>query len=249
MRKVYYIWLREIKRYKRSRPRIVGSLGLPLLFLFALGFGLKSYLKIGGANYLEFILPGIVSMAVLMNSMMSGVSVIWDKQFGFLREMIVSPVSRTRIIIGKTLGGATTALIQGMLILLISIFMGIKLPTAGGFLLALVFMVMIGIAFSALGLCFASRMDDMEAFPLIMNFVIFPLFFLAGTLFPVKGQNIPQVLRVIAHLDPLTYGVDAVRFGLVGVSNFSLWLDFSVMIALCVLFVSAGSYLFQRIQM
>lgn len=249
MKKIYYIWLRELKRYIRSKPRIFGSLGMPLLFLFALGFGLSSQLNIGGTNYLEFILPGIMAMSVLMNSMMSGVSVVWDKQFGFMREMIVTPVSRTKIIMGKTLGGATTALIQGLLILLISLFIGIKIPSTGGLLLAILFMVMVGISFSSLGLCFASRLDDMEAFPLIMNFVILPLFFLSGALFPIKGENIPQALKLVAHIDPLTYGVDAMRYGLVGISSIPLWMDLSVMSGVCIVFVLAGTYLFQRIQM
>lgn len=249
MRKIYYVWLREIKRFIRSKARIVGSLGMPLLFLFGLGFGLKSQLNIGGADYLEFLLPGIVAMTVLMNSMMSGVSVIWDKQFGFMREMLVTPVSRTELILGKTLGGATTAVSQGILIFLISLFLGIQFPDVNGILIALVFMILIGITFSALGLCFAAFIEDLEAFPLIMNFVILPLFFLSGAIFPINGEGIPKFLTAISYFDPLTYGVDAIRHGLVGIAGIPLWLDFTVMAAVCIIFVSLGTYLFTRIQM
>ncbi|MFW6450295.1 MAG: ABC transporter permease [Nanoarchaeota archaeon] len=249
MKKIYYVWLRELKRFIRSKSRVVGSLGLPLLFLVALGFGLNDYMLIQGENYLQFLIPGIVSMAVLMNSMMSGVSVIWDKQFGFMREMLVTPVGRAELIIGKTLGGATTALSQGILIFIISLFIGLDFPGLIGLLIAIVFMIMVGIAFSALGLCFASFIEDMEAFPLIMNFVILPLFFLSGALFPITGENIPKFLSIAAHSDPLTYGVDAIRFGLTGVSAIPLWIDFIVMAVACLVFVTLGTYLFSKIQM
>ena len=249
MKKAYYVWLREIKRYLRSKPRIVGSLGMPLLFLFALGFGLNNLLNIEGTNYVEFILPGIIAMTVLMNSMMSGVSVIWDKQFGFMREMLVTPISRIELIIGKALGGGTTAVLQGILVLIISLFLGIRIHSAAGILVALGFMIIIGITFSALGLCFASFIDDLEAFPLIMNFVIMPLFFLSGALFPIGGEHVPVLLKFVTRLNPLTYGVDAIRQALIGVSGVSLCIDAIVMVALGTIFIALGSYLFKKIQM
>ena len=244
MRKIYIIWLREVKKYLRSKSRLIGSLGMPLLFLFALGFGLNSFMNIKDGNYLEFIFPGVITMSVLMTSMFSGISVIWDKQFGFMKEMLVAPVSRTKIVIGKTLGGATTAVVQGILIFIISMIMGVRISSLSGLFIALGFMILIGMSFTALGVCFASRMEDMQAFPLVMNFVIMPLFFLSGALFPLDG--IPNVLKVITRVNPLSYGVDAVRTGLIGISHINIWTDLCVLGAFCVFTISLGTYLFNR---
>jgi ABC-2 type transport system permease protein len=244
MNKIYIIWLRELKKYIRSRSRVIGSLGMPLLFLFALGFGLNSFIKVGSGDYLDFIFPGIIAMSVLMTSMSSGISVIWDKQFGFMKEMLVAPVSRTKIVIGKTLGGATTAVIQGLLIFIISMFIGVKVKSVLGLGIAVFFMVLIGFTFTALGMAFASRMEDMQAFPLVMNFVIMPMFFLSGALFPIDG--IPQLLKVLTYIDPLTYGVDALRYGFIGVSHLSVWLDLAILGAFCAGAITLGGYLFNR---
>lgn len=244
MNKIYIIWLREIKKYLRSKSRIFGSMGMPLLFLIVLGFGLNSTLKIKEGNYLDFMFPGIVAMSVMFMSMFSGISVIWDKQFGFMKEMLVAPVSRTKIMIGKTIGGATTAVIQGMLIFAISLLIGIRIHSFTGFLIAIVFMILIGIAFTALGTAFAAKMDDMQSFPIIMNFVIMPLFFLSGALFPI--DEVPAALRIISYIDPMTYGVDAIRYGLVGISIIPLWVDFLVLGGFCIFAISFGSYLFSK---
>ncbi len=244
MNKTYIIWLRELKKYVRSRSRVIGSLGMPLLFLFALGFGLNSFINVNGSNYLEFIFPGIIAMSVLMTSMSSGISVIWDKQFGFMKEMLVAPVSRTEIVIGKTLGGATTAVIQGLLIFIISMFIGVKIQSFSGLAIAIFFMVLIGFTFTALGMAFASRMEDMQAFPLVMNFVVMPMFFLSGALFPIDG--IPGILKVLTYIDPLTYGVDALRYGLIGVTHIGIWVDLIVLGAFCTAALTLGTYLFNR---
>jgi|SRR3989338_6849773 len=244
MRKLYILWLREIKKYLRSRSRVIGTLGMPLLFLFVLGFGLNSALKVNETNYMNFIFPGVIAMAVLMNSMFSGISVIWDKQFGFMKEMLVAPVSRTTIMIGKTLGGATTAVFQGLLIFLIALIAGVNFPSIYGLLIALSFMALIGIAFTSLGVSFASRMEDMQAFPIIMNFVVMPLFFLSGALFPL--DQVPNALKIIAMINPLTYGVDALRFGFIGVSHFPILLDLAVLSGFCVFMIAAGAYLFNK---
>ncbi|MCH8329375.1 MAG: ABC transporter permease [Nanoarchaeota archaeon] len=244
MKKIYIIWLRELKKYSRSKSRIIGSLGMPTLFLVVLGFGLNPLLDVENGNYLNFIFPGILAMTVLFTSMFSGISVIWDKQFGFMKEMLVAPVSRTKIMIGKTLGGATTAVFQGFLIFFISLLIGVRIHSLAGFFIALAFMILIGIAFTALGLAFASRMEDMQAFPLVMNFVLMPLFFLSGALFPLDSA--PKILKIIALFNPLTYGVDALRFGLVGISQMPLWIDFVVMAGFAILTISVGAFLFNR---
>ncbi len=244
MNQIYILWLREIKKYARSKSRVIGTLGMPLLFLFVLGFGLNSSLNVRGSDYLDFILPGVIAMAVLMNSMFSGISVIWDKQFGFMKEMLVAPVSRTTIMVGKTLGGATTAIFQGLIIFIIALLAGIKLPSISGIMVALFFMALIGIAFTSLGVSFASRMEDMQAFPLIMNFVVMPLFFLSGALFPI--DQVPKALKIITLVNPMTYGVDALRFGFIGTSHFPLILDFAVLFGFGALAILIGSYLFGK---
>jgi len=244
MKKIYIIWLREIKKYMRSKSRIIGGLGMPLLFLLVLGFGFNSLHVMKNGNYLLFIFPGIIAMTILMSSMFSGISVIWDKQFGFMKEMLVAPVSRTKIMIGKTLGGATTSIIQGFLIFLIALLIGIRVINFTGFLIAAAFMALIGISYTAMGVAFASRMEDMQAFPLIMNFVTMPMFFLSGAIFPLQG--IPPLLKFLAYIDPLTYGVDALRYGLVGISEIPLWIDFMVLSAFCAAMIVIGAYLFNR---
>src|SRR3989338_8398740 len=207
-------------------------------------FGLKSQISVNNGDYLDFIFPGIIAMSVLFTSMFSGISVIWDKQLGFMKEMLVAPISRTKIMVGKTLGGATTAVFQGFLIFMLSLLFGIRIHSFSGFIVALAFMALIGISFTALGISFGSRMEDMQAFPLVMNFVIMPLFFLSGALFPLEG--VPKILRMIALINPLTYGVDALRFGLVGISQIPLWIDFIVLAGFCVLTISVGTYLFNK---
>ncbi|MDD1673517.1 MAG: ABC transporter permease, partial [Methanomicrobiales archaeon] len=173
---VYTIWLRNMKRYIRSKSRIIGSISMPLFFLIFLGFGLNSVVRIPGLgeNYIQFLVPGIVSMSVLFTSVFSGIQIIWDKQFGFLKETLVAPVSRLEIMVGQTIGGATTAFIQGVMIMVLSIFIGLHISNLIGFLIAFGFMALIGIAFTAFGIAMASRIEDMHGFQLIMNFVIFP---------------------------------------------------------------------------
>lgn len=248
---IYTIWLRNLKRYLRSKSRIIGSLGMPLFFLLILGFGLNSVISIpsqgdSSGNYIRFLIPGIISMTVLFTAVFSGIQIIWDKQFGFLKETLVAPVSRISIMIGQTLGGATTAIIQGMIILVVSFFIGGVITSAIGFLIAVAFMMLIGITFTALGMAIASKMDDMHGFQLIMNFVLFPLFGLSGALFPLN--NAPNALRVIAHFNPLTYGVEGVRYGLLGTSQINPIISFAVLGVFAAAIIILGGYLFNKMK-
>jgi ABC-2 type transport system permease protein len=245
---IYTIWLRNLKRYLRSRSRIVGSLGMPLFFLLILGFGLNSVVTGPhmGRGYVAFIVPGIVSMTVLFTSMFAGIQIIWDKQFGFLKETLVAPVSRLEIMLGQTLGGATTALLQGFIILLLSLFLGVRPTGAAGAATALGFMVLIGVGFTALGIAIASRLNDMHGFQLIMNFVIFPIFGLSGALFPIG--SLPAWLRSLTLLDPLTYGVEGIRFGLSGAAQVSPLISASALGAFTVVMVMVGAWLFRGLQ-
>lgn len=248
MTTVYILWLRQLKRYLRSRSRIIGSLGQPILFLFALGFGFGPiFQKAGEGNYLQFIAPGIISMTILFASVFSGIEIIWDRQFGFLKETLVAPVSRFKIMLGRTLGGATVATLQGLIVFLVCLVAGFRPQSFQHFLLAVVIMFLIAILFTALGTAIASVLDDIHGFQLIINFMIMPLFFLSGALFPL-GQ-LPNTLRVITYLNPLTYGVDGLRAALLGISHFSLFHDLGVLFLITSLLLAIGSYLFSKIQL
>lgn len=246
MQTVYIMWLREVKRFVRSRSRIVGALGQPLLFLVALGYGLGPiFAKAGQGNYLEFIAPGIIGMSIIFTAIFNGMQIIWDRQFGFLKETMVAPVSRLSIMFGRTLGGATVAGTQGTLVLLIATAAGFR-PSPVGIIPAILVMLLIGLLFSALGIAVASRLKDMQGFQLIMNFLVMPLFFLSGALFPLS--NVPNALLVVARFDPLSYGVDALRHLLIGGGTFSFTLDLAVLALVSAAFLSAGSYSFSKIE-
>lgn len=247
MSAVYTIWLRNMIRYIRSKSRIIGSLAQPLIFFFVLGFGLNAVLKVpGGGSYLKFIIPGVIAMTVLFTSIFSGIQIIWDRQFGFLKETLIAPVSRTSIMIGQTLGGATTAIMQGILIMIISLIVGGVFSGIGGLAITFIFMILIGLAFTALGISIASRMEDMQGFQLIMNFLVFPLFFLSGAFFPIT--NAPTALKVISYIDPLTYGVEGIRYGLLGVSQINPVLSFTILGSFTVIIVFVGAILFNKIK-
>lgn len=246
MEAIYILWLREIKRYFRSRARMIGSLGQPLLFLVALGFGLGPvFQKAGQGNYFQFLGPGVIAMSILFSAVFSGIQIIWDRQFGFLKETMVAPVSRLSIMIGKTLGGATIATIQGIIVLLLTIIVGFR-PVLYTLPLAIAFMLLIAILFTAVGVAIASTLEDMQGFQLIMNFLVQPLFFLSGALFPL--HNLPNVFSDIVAIDPLSYGVDGIRGTLSGIYHFGFFVDFSVLVALSIITLSIGAYLFSKIE-
>lgn len=244
---IYIMWLRQIKKYWRSRARMIGALGQPLLFLLAFGFGFGPiYQKAGGGNYIEFLAPGVIAMSILFTAMFTGIEVIWDRRFGFLKETLVAPVSRTKIMIGRTLGGATVALLQGIVVTIVSFFIGFRPASFAHFPLAILFMFLIAVLFTAFGTSIASRMEDMQAFPLIMNFLIMPIFFLSGALFPLEG--LPRTIDILTKLNPLTYGVDGLRGTLTGASHFGLMTDLGVIVAVTVVIGVIGSWLFSRLE-
>jgi len=245
---VYTIWLRNMKRYLRSKSRIVGSIAMPLFFLLFLGVGLNSVIQLPGLgeSYIVFLIPGMVAMSVLFTSVFSGIQIIWDKQFGFLKETLVAPVSRLEIMSGQTLGGATTAVFQGALILILSVLVGFPLSNPVGFLIALAFMILIGISFTAFGIAIASRMEDMTGFQLIMNFVVFPIFGLSGALFPIS--SLPAWMIPLTLLDPLTYGVEGIRYGLTGVSQINPLVCGAVIGGFTLVMTILGAFLFRKIR-
>lgn len=247
MEAIYILWLRELIRYFRSRTRIIGSLGQPLLFLVALGFGLGPvFSRAGQGNYFQFLGPGVISMSILFTAVFAGIQIIWDRQFGFLKETLVAPVSRLSIMFGKTLGGATIATIQGVIVFFLTLLVGFR-PHLSTIPLAFAFMLLISIFFTAVGITIASLLEDMQGFQIIMNFLVQPLFFLSGALFPIA--NLPKIFAFIIALDPLTYGVDGIRGSLTGSTHFGLGLDITVLLLLTLIILSVGSYFFSKIQL
>lgn len=244
---IYVLWLRQIKRYFRSRARIVGSLGQPLLFLVSLGFGFGPvFQRAGQGNYIQFLAPGVIAMTVLFSGIFNGIELIWDRQFGFLKETLVAPVPRVTIMIGRTLGGATTSVMQGLIVAIACVLVGFRpsgmMAIAGG----LVYMTLIAVMFTALGTAIASVLSDFQGFQMVMNFLVMPIFFLSGALFPLMG--LPRALDIIAKIDPLSYGVDGLRGSMTGLSHFGQTTDLAVLTVLTVALLMVGSRLFAKIQ-
>ncbi len=216
---VYIIWYREVLRYWRDRARLVSSLGQPLLFLVVFGSGLTASLgagltsELGDVSYVRFLFPGIVAMAVLFTAVFSAMSIVWDREFGFLREVLVAPISRAAVVLGKALGGSTVAMFQGAILLILAPILGVSLnPLLVLELLGLMFLT--ALALTSMGILIAARLESMQAFQMIMNFLIMPMFFLSGAFFPLK--QLPVWMSVVTRLDPVAYGVDPMRRLLLG---------------------------------
>ena len=244
---IYILWLRELKRYLRSRVQLVASLGQPVMYLLALGFGLGPvFQRAGNGSYLQFMAPGVIGMTVLFSSIFSGLGLLWDRQFGFLKETLVAPVPRLQIMIGRTLGGATVAVLQGLLVSLVCVIAGFRPVNLATVPLAVVFMILIATVFSALGVAIGSSLQDMQGFQLIMNFLVMPLFFLSGALFPLAG--LPKFLGVVTSIDPLSYGIDGMRSILLGSAHFGAVLDMEVLVAIASVLLVFGAYRFSKIE-
>lgn len=210
LRGIYTIWYRDILRFWQDKVRMVGSLIFPLLFLFVFGSGLGRQMGTFGTgiDFTQFMFPGIIGMMVLMGSLMAGISLVWDREFGFLKEVLVAPISRTSVAIGKTLGSATTALFQGVFILLFAPLVGVSLSP--GTVLALIpLLFLLAVSMGSLGILLATRIKSMQAFPVVMQMLVFPMVFLSGVFFPVEG--LPSWMNVLVKLNPATYGIAPIR--------------------------------------
>ncbi len=261
---IYIMWLRELKRYFRSKAQIIVSLGQPTLYLLALGFGFGPvFAKAGAGNYIQFMAPGVIGMTVLFSSVFSGMAMLWDRQFGFLKETLVAPVPRFNIILGRTLGGATVAMLQGLLMLAVCLIAGFRpvySHAAGAAATyhwlaipaSLIFVAMIAIVFAALGSSLGASIKDMQGFQMLMNFLVLPIFFLSGALYPLK--NLGSIMTWFTRFDPLTYGIDGLRGLLIGnwqfpmrwQSNFAL--DLGLLAVLAMVFLSTSAWLFSKIE-
>lgn len=244
---IYILWLRQMKRYARARSRIFGAIGQPLLFLLALGYGLGSvYKRAGQGNYLEFLVPGIIVQTLLFSGVFWGIQILFDKRFGFLKEMLVAPVSRLRTLLGNALGGATISLFQGVLVFIVSFVVGFRPYNWALVPLALLIMVVLSIILTCLGAGIASMVEDFQGFQAINNFLIFPLFFLSSALYPLT--NAPDWLRFLASINPISYAVDALRFTLINQTHFGIAKDLAVLAVTLVAVVIFAVNRFDRIQ-
>lgn len=245
---IYALWLRQVRRYWRSGSRLLGSLGQPILLLLALGYGIGAiYRQAGQGDYLSFLVPGIITQTVLLSGIFWGIIILQDKRFGFLSEMLVAPVSRLRILIGSALGGSTVSMVQGIMIFIISLLFGFRPENWLLVLPALLVLIMMSVALTSFGAGIASAVDDFQGFQGINNLLILPLFFLSSALYPLN--NIPEALRIVSTLNPVSYMVDALRTLLTNQSHFGLGKDLIVMSITFVVCIMFAVNRFNRIQM
>lgn len=242
---LYVFWIRQVKKFFRVPTRIVGSLGQPLLYMVALGLGLGSTVgNVGDTSYINYLVPGIMGLTVLFSSMFSGIELIGDRRFGFLRETLVAPVRRMWVYLGMAAGGATIATFQGVLVFFLGLLFGFHPVSWWGVLIAIPVMFMIAMLFTMVGLMLATKIRDFQSFPIIINFVIFPLFFLSGAIFPLQG--IPAGLMLITKLNPLTYGIDLLRTVTLGAGFYPAWIACAVLGGLFLVAGIWGTRLFNK---
>ena len=242
----YSIWLRDMLCLSRQKLRLIGYSFAPFFLLAFLGLGFRNASvlpEIEGMNYLSFITPGMMVMTLLFSCNTTSFAMLWDREMGFLKEIMITPISRSSIILGRTAVGITVALFQSTIILLSGIAMGMELQNAEGFMLSFCFVILITSAFIGLGLSLTSFVKDTFGFNFILQFLLYPLLFLSGALYPV--DRFPSFIAPLAYFNPLTYGVDGLRFSLLGVSSFNPALDLGVMTISCVAMLGLGTYLFE----
>ncbi len=245
---IYVLWLRDLKRFVRARSRIIGMLMMPIIFLLGLGLGLGSLIHIPGTtgSYFDFIVPGIIGMTLLFTSIFTGSNVLWDRQFGFLKEILVTPNSRASIVLGRILGGGTTAVLQSILVIAIALLLGFQISLTGYTILAVVFMALVAGTFIGLGLTLGSLINDFQGFQLVTSFFTMPLFFLSDSIFP--ATVLPKAVQYIIYINPLTYGVDGLRNALTGTGTFSIWIDLLAMVVSTAVMFAIATYAFSKTQ-
>ncbi len=248
---IYIIWLRGIKLSSRYKVGFISHLGQPLLWLLLMGTGLRGSVSMGsmgltestGIDYMAFMLPGIIGMSLLFSSMMGGMRILWDKKFGFLKEMMVAPISRVSIVLGNNFSIATISILQGIIIILLVPLIGVDLNLFY-IPIALLFILMIGLTFTSVGIVISTQMEDFGSFQGIQTFLTLPLFLLSSAFFPVT--KLPYPIQIIAYFNPLFYGVDGLRGALIGVSTLPMWLDLLAVTAFCAGLILLSAYLFNR---
>ena len=241
---VYTLWLREMLRFKRSKSRIIGSIATPLFFLIIMGSALNTSINVRSGSYIDYIAPGIIGMSLLFSSLMGGVSIIWDREFGFLKEILIAPVSRFYTALGKAAGGVTTAMIQGVLLMIIAGVIGVKYVSIWGELFSIAIMFLIGLGFIGLGISLASTIESHEGFQMVMTFITFPILMTSTAFYPL--ENLPRWLSVPVHLNPLTYGIEALRWSLLGTSEIPITRSMLVIIVFAIVMIEIGGLSFDR---
>jgi len=241
----YALWYREMKVFTREKSRIVSSLFTPLLWIVVFGGGLGSAVSLGGVNYQVFIFPGIITMTILFSSVFFGLYIVWDKKIDFFKEVLVAPLNRTTIFAGKMVGGSIDALLQGCAMLVFGLVLGVSY-TFLAIVMAFLFMFVLASALVSLGLIIGSNMESVEGFQLVVSFLVFPLFFFSGALFPTK--NLPPYLLAFTALDPVTYAVDGLRGAILGTSQLPIVLNFAILSAFAVAMVAVGTWSFRRLK-
>ena len=249
---IYALWYREIKVFLRERSRVISSIINPLLWLLIIGGGLGSAVSFGGINYQTFIYPGILLQTALFSSIFFGVYIVWDKKIDFMKEVLVAPMRRTSLFVGKIFGGSTDTLLQILILFLIGfIFINIGLMpglnlNVLSIAISLVFLLVTTIGLVSIGLIIGSQMESPEGFQLIISFLIFPMFFLSGALFPIS--NLPVWLAPFIFVNPVSYAVDGVRGALLGFSQFNIALDFGVICLFSIVMILIGTYAFKKMK-
>jgi len=242
---VYALWLREIKVFTRERERVISAIVTPLLWIVVFGGGLGASVEISGMNYQQFIFPGVIAMSVLFGSIFYGLYIIWDRKLDFLKEVLVAPVSRSSVFVGKMLGGMSDVFVQVAILLIIGIALGF-VPSVWAASAALCVAMLVSMCMVSLGLIIGSSMKSPEGFNLVMSFVMWPLFMFSGALFPVEG--LPSYLNFLVVLNPLTYGVDLMRYALLGMTEFGVAADVAILLAVSAVFMAIGSRSFEKMQ-
>ena len=249
---IYALWYREIKVFLRERSRVISSIINPLLWLLIIGGGLGSAVSFAGINYQTFIYPGILIQTALFSSIFFGVYIVWDKKIDFMKEVLVAPMRRTSLFVGKIFGGSTDTLLQILILFLIGfIFINIGLMpglnlNVLSIAIALIFLLVTTIGLVSIGLIIGSQMESPEGFQLIISFLIFPMFFLSGALFPIS--NLPAWLAPFIFVNPVSYAVDGVRGALLGFSQFNIALDFGVICLFSIVMILIGTYAFKKMK-
>jgi ABC-2 type transport system permease protein len=245
--KLYALWLREFKVFIREKSRLVASTFTPILWLFVIGSGLGAAnpSTIPGVDYQLFIFPGIVAMSIIFSSVFFGSYIIWDRKFDFLKSVMVAPVSRASVFVGKTLGGMTTSLIQASILLAVGAAIGVPF-TPISILQSVAVILLMSFGLTSLGLALGSYMYSLEGFQMIVSFVVFPLFFLSGALFPL--DDLPGWLRILTAADPATYGVNALRNAMLGTGSTSFGLDMAILTAYTAALGAFGIFSFRRMK-
>jgi ABC-2 type transport system permease protein len=244
---VYVIVAREIKKFVREKSRLISTLARPLIWLFLVGGGMSRLVSPDiGVSYIQFIYPGIIGMTILFSSIFSSISIIWDKEFGLMKEILVAPVSRISIVIGKALSGTIISVIQVIIILSLSPFLGFKMG-----ILSIIYVIaissLLGFCISSLGIIVATFFESFESFGAIINFIVMPMFFLSGAMYPVK--KLPEILKLITKINPMTYGVDALKHAIFTDSSlfdFSIVTDLGLLVTASIISIIVAGILFER---